>query len=92
MSRRVVEKVTSKTPYEDLPQYMTLDQYARHQQISYWTAFKRRKLGLIPCVQSGRSIRIPKEAVLGQTPQARQEPAGSVPLRGNSTEQHGAVR
>ena len=89
-SRRVVFKVTPQTSYDDLPRYLTLDQYARHMQISYWTAFDRQKRGLIPTVRFGRSIRIPKEAVLGeQTPQARQEPAGSVPLRGNEV---GAVR
>lgn len=59
-----VLQVTARTPYEDLPQQLTPKAFSIAAGVSIWTIYEQIKAGTLPAKKYGRSIRIPKTALL----------------------------
>jgi len=52
--------VTSTTPFDDLPQQLTVAEYIAVPRVSRATAYDHIKRNLIPSIRYGRIVRIPK--------------------------------
>lgn len=63
---QTAEPVTATTPYEDLPQQLTVDEYIAITRTSRATAYDHVRRGLVPSIRYGRLLRIPKTVLLGE--------------------------
>jgi excisionase family DNA binding protein len=55
--------VTPQTPIEDLPQFLTVEEWRTFMRIGRSSAYDLIRRGLVPAVRWGRTVRIPVEAV-----------------------------
>jgi excisionase family DNA binding protein len=55
--------VTAATPHGELPELLTVPEYAAYTRVSLWAAYDAARRGLVPVVRHGRLIRIPKTVV-----------------------------
>jgi hypothetical protein len=62
---QIAETVTATTPYEDLPQQLTVDEYIAVTRTSRATAYDHVRRGLVPSIRYGRIVRIPKTVLQG---------------------------
>ena len=72
--------MTRHTPYDALPEYLTVDEFRAYMRLGRNTAYDLLRSGVLPHQRFGRTIRIPKVAL--RTDGAR------VPLRPTSGGQH----
>jgi excisionase family DNA binding protein len=56
--------VTPQTPIEDLPQFLTVEEWRTFMRIGRSSAYDLIRRGLVPAIRWGRTVRIPREAVL----------------------------
>ena len=55
--------VTPQTPLEDLPQFLTVEEWRTFMRIGRSSAYDLIRQGLVPVVRWGRTLRIPRGAV-----------------------------
>jgi excisionase family DNA binding protein len=55
--------VTPQTPLEDLPQFLTVEEWRTLMRIGRSTAYDLIRQGVLPAIRWGRVVRIPREAV-----------------------------
>jgi excisionase family DNA binding protein len=60
--------MTHTTTYDDLPDFLTVEELAAWLRLGRNTAYEIVRRGDVPHVRFGRSIRIPKAALLAVTP------------------------
>ncbi|SRR6266511_5695444 len=76
-------KVTPQTPIEDLPQFLTVEEWYIFMRIGRSSAYDLIRQGIVPSVRFGRTLRIPKEGVLrfisGEHRPETATPAGQIP-------------
>jgi excisionase family DNA binding protein len=60
--------MTDTKTYDDLPDFMTVEELAAWLRLGCNTAYEIVRRGDVPHVRFGRSIRIPKTALLIATP------------------------
>ena len=53
-------EVTRHTKYEDLPQYLSVQEAARHLGCTTWTVYQQIHRGLIPYRKIGKCFQVPK--------------------------------
>jgi excisionase family DNA binding protein len=58
-----IEPVTATTPYESLPEQLTVAEYIAYTRTSKWSAYDLIRRGELPAKRYGRVVRIPKSAV-----------------------------
>jgi excisionase family DNA binding protein len=56
--------VTPQTPIEDLPQFLTVEEWRTFMRIGRSSAYDLIRQGLVPAVRWGRTVRIPREVVM----------------------------
>lgn len=56
--------VDACTPFHDLPEQLTISEYTAVTRLSRCTAYNQVRTGAVPFVKYGRSIRIPKIALV----------------------------
>jgi excisionase family DNA binding protein len=56
--------VTPQTSLEDLPQFLTVEEWRTLMRIGRSTAYDLIRQGALPVVRWGRTVRIPREAVM----------------------------
>ena len=56
--------VTPQTPIEDLPQFLTVEEWRTFMRIGRSSAYDLIRQGLVPVVRWGRTVRISHEAVM----------------------------
>jgi excisionase family DNA binding protein len=56
--------VTPQTPLEDLPQFLTVEEWRTFMRIGRSSAYDLIRQGLVPSIRWGRTVRIPREAVM----------------------------
>jgi excisionase family DNA binding protein len=56
--------VTPQTPPEDLPQFLTVEEWRTFMRIGRSSAYDLIRRGLVPAIRWGRTVRIPREAVM----------------------------
>ena len=54
----------SPTNFEELPALLTLDEVAKLFRVARGTVQEWKKSGRLPCVQYGRTVRVPKGKLL----------------------------
>ncbi len=68
--------VTRHTPLTELPQLLTVSEYATWAGIGLSLAYEQARRGEVPAVRFGRLLRIPREALVeiiaGRFPAARE--------------------
>jgi excisionase family DNA binding protein len=57
------EPVTATTPYEALPEQLTVEEYITFTRISRATAYDHVRRGILPSIRYGRLLRIPKSVL-----------------------------
>ena len=62
--------MTRQTPFEQLPEYLTPEEFTAYMHLGRNTTYDLLRRGDIPHVRYGRTIRIPK-AALAQTSKLR---------------------
>jgi excisionase family DNA binding protein len=76
--------VTPQTPLEDLPQFLTVEELRAFLRIGRSSAYDLIRRGIMPAIRWGRTVRIPREAVMkfldreGQNGNAPDGQAGGV--------------
>jgi excisionase family DNA binding protein len=55
--------ITPQTPLEDLPQFLTVEEWRTFMRIGRSSAYDLIRQGLVPAIRWGRTVRIPREAV-----------------------------
>jgi excisionase family DNA binding protein len=55
--------VTPQTPLEELPQFLTVEEWRTFMRIGRSSAYDLIRQGFVPSVRWGRVVRIPREAV-----------------------------
>jgi excisionase family DNA binding protein len=55
--------VTPQTPLEDLPQFLTVEEWRTFMRIGRSSAYDLIRRGLVPVIRWGRTVRISREAV-----------------------------
>ncbi len=55
--------VTPRTPLEDLPQFLTVEEWRTFMRIGRSSAYDLIRQGIVPVIRWGRTVRIPREAV-----------------------------
>jgi excisionase family DNA binding protein len=56
--------VTPQTPLEDLPQFLTVEEWRTFIRIGRSSAYDLIRQGLVPVVRWGRTVRISREVVM----------------------------
>jgi excisionase family DNA binding protein len=56
--------VTPQTPLEDLPQFLTVEEWRIFMRIGRSSAYDLIRRGVVPAVKWGRTVRISREAVM----------------------------
>ena len=56
--------VTPQTPLEELPQFLTVDEWRTFMRIGRSSAYDLIRQGLVPVVRCGRTVRISREVVM----------------------------
>ena len=56
--------VTPQTPIEDLPQFLTVEEWRTFMRIGRSSAYDLIRRGLVPAVRWGRTVRISREIVM----------------------------
>ncbi len=76
-------KVTPQTPFENLPQFLTVEKWRIFVRIGRSAAYDLIRRGIVPSVRFGRTVRIPKEGLLrfvsGDHRPETATPAGQTP-------------
>jgi excisionase family DNA binding protein len=54
--RSSLNPITRSTQYDDLPEWLTLEEAAVLLNVSYWTIQNGTKKGTIPCRRHGRKV------------------------------------
>ena len=55
--------ITPHTKIEDLPQFLTVEEWRTFMRIGRSSAYDLIRRGLVPAIRWGRTVRIPVEAV-----------------------------
>jgi excisionase family DNA binding protein len=55
--------ITRSTRFDDLPEFLTPEEFRQYVGIGRGTAYDLLRRGEIPCVRFGRLIRVPKSAL-----------------------------
>jgi excisionase family DNA binding protein len=63
-----VSEITRATPHAELPEFLTVEQFAVVAGIGRDLAYQLVKRGEVPSRRFGRLIRIPKSALLADSP------------------------
>jgi excisionase family DNA binding protein len=71
-------EITRHTPFEDLPEFLSVDELSVYLGISRGLCYDLLKRGELPSVRFGRLIRVPKKAFEPPKPKA---PARAVSAR-----------
>jgi excisionase family DNA binding protein len=56
--------VTSQTPIEDLPQFLTVEEWRTFMRIGRSSAYDLIRQSILPVIRLGRTVRISREAVM----------------------------
>jgi putative molybdopterin biosynthesis protein len=56
--------VTPQTPLEDLPQFLTVEEWRTFMRIGRSSAYDLIRQGILPVIRLGRTVRISREAVM----------------------------
>jgi excisionase family DNA binding protein len=56
--------VTPHTPIEDLPQFLTVEEWRTFMRMGRSSAYDLIRRGIVPVVRWGRTVRIPREVVV----------------------------
>jgi excisionase family DNA binding protein len=64
--------VTPQTPLEDLPQFLTVEEWRTFMRIGRSSAYDLIRRGLVPVIRWGRSVRISREVVMRLVDRERQ--------------------
>jgi excisionase family DNA binding protein len=56
--------VTPHTPIEDLPQFLTVEEWRTFMRLGRSSAYDLVRRGIVPVVRWGRTVRIPRQAVM----------------------------
>jgi excisionase family DNA binding protein len=55
--------ITPHTKIEDLPQFLTVEEWRTFMRIGRSSAYELIRRGIVPAIRWGRTLRIPREAV-----------------------------
>jgi excisionase family DNA binding protein len=62
-STRPQSHVTRHTPYEDLPQFLSVEEFRTFVGLGRSTVYDLLRRGELPCAKFGRALRISKNAL-----------------------------
>ena len=60
----IASVITRQTPYDDLPERLTVDEFAAAAGVSRASAFQYAKTGSVPVLRFGKRIVVRKSALL----------------------------
>lgn len=71
--------VTPQTPIEELPQFLTVEEWRIFMRIGRSSAYDLIRQGLVPVIRWGRTVRISREAVMRFVDRGGQAGNGNAP-------------
>ena len=58
-----MERITRRTRFEDLPDFLSVEEFRTYLGIGRSTAYDLLRQGKVPCLRFGRVIRVPRGAL-----------------------------
>ncbi len=72
----MMARVTRQTRFEDLPDFLSVEEFRIYLGIGRSTAYDLLRRGEVPCVRFGRVIRVPRASIEQYVLKGQQNQAG----------------